>query len=58
MPMLASALSGLSGMPGGSLGFSRNETMRSVVSTAMTPKPDASSRGTSMQPTVTSACRS
>ena len=38
MPMEANAISGLSGMPGGSFGFSRKETMRSSASTCMTPK--------------------
>ena len=56
--MLASALSGLSGMPGGSAGFSRKATIRSLASTCITPKPVASMRGTSRQPTVTSASAS
>ena len=48
-------MSGLPGMPGGSCGFSRNETIRSCSSTCITPNAIASMRGTSRQPTVTSA---
>ena len=53
--MLASATSGLPGIGGGSFGFSRKDRMRSCSSMCMTPKPEASSRGTSRQPMVTSA---
>ena len=42
-------------VPGGSAGFSRNEVIRPVPSTSMTPKAEASARGTVRQPTVTSA---
>jgi hypothetical protein len=51
--MLASDWSGLPGMAGGSAGFSTNSVMwLSASSIAITPKALASSRGTSMQPTV------
>jgi hypothetical protein len=43
------------GMAGGSAGFSIKAVMRLSLSTAMTPKPEASVRGTSRQATVTSA---
>ena len=43
------------GMPGGSFGFSRNDDDAVVRVDCITPKPVASMRGTSMQPTVTSA---
>ncbi len=46
------------GRPGGSVGFSRKSTIRLSSPTAIMPKPDASARATSMQPTVTSACES
>ena len=55
MPMLASDTCGLPGMGGGSAGFSTKSVMRPVSSMAMTPKPLASARGTSMQAMVTSA---
>ena len=48
-------MSGCPGIAGGSAGFSRKSTMRPVTSVCMTPKPDASSRGTVRQPTVTLA---
>ncbi len=48
-------MSGLSGMPGGSFGFSRKVLIVPLSSTCMTPKPMASMRGTSRQPTVTLA---
>ena len=53
MPMLASDRSGLPGIGGGSAGFSTNSMMERCSSMAITPKPLASSRDTSMQPTVT-----
>ena len=55
MPMLASDLSGLPGIGGGSAGFSRNDWMTSFSSTWMMPKALDSDRGISRQPTVTSA---
>ena len=48
-------MSGWPGMPGGSAGFSTKAVISSFSSTCMTPKPTASIRGTSRQPTVTSA---
>jgi hypothetical protein len=55
MPIEASAMSGWPGMPGGSAGFSTKAVIWSLSSTCMTPKPVASMRGTSRQPTVASA---
>ena len=48
-------MSGRSGMPGGSAGFSMKLLIVSCSSTCITPKPVASMRGTSRQPSVTSA---
>ena len=56
--MLASASPGRDGSGVGHAGFSSKATMRSFSSTAITPSPQASPNGTSMQPTVSSAPRS
>ena len=50
--MLASEMSGLPGIVGGSAGFSTKLVILRESSTAITPKAVASARGTSMQPTV------
>ena len=55
MPMLASACVVSPGICLGFAGFSANSTIRSSASTAITPKPLASSSGTLMQATVISA---
>ena len=53
--MLTSDFPGSPGIAGGSAGFSMNERTASFSSTCITPNPLASVRGTSRQPTVTSA---
>src|SRR5450759_2092683 len=53
--MLASDLSGLPGIGGGSAGFSRKDWITPWSSTCMIPKPLDSERGISRQPIVTSA---
>ncbi len=50
--MLASDISGLPGMAGGSTGFSTKSMIWRCSLTAITPKALASLRGTSMQATV------
>ena len=55
--MLASARPGLDGSGVGQAGFSSKATMRSSSSTTITPSPQASASGTSMQATDNSAPR-